>query len=129
MATGEIFGPVIDAFARRHTVDVPDSRGHGRSMHLKGHLPVAQHVRALVRVIAHLDTLGTDILGYSQGGAVALQIAHDHPERVRRLVLVNTFAHNGLTIGERLENRVSLWACSCSGRAHWLGSSPEKANR
>jgi pimeloyl-ACP methyl ester carboxylesterase len=115
MATGEIFGPVIDAFARRHTVDVPDLRGHGRSMHLEGPLTVEQHVRDLVRVIAHLDMLGTDILGYSQGGAVALQIAHDHSERVRRLVLVNTFAHNGLTIGERLENRVSLWALQLLG--------------
>jgi pimeloyl-ACP methyl ester carboxylesterase len=115
MATGEIFGPVIDAFARRHTVDVPDLRGHGRSMHLEGPLTVEQHVRDLVRVIAHLDMLGTDILGYSQGGAVALQIAHDHSERVRRLVLVNTFAPNGLTIGECLENRVSLWALQLLG--------------
>ena len=24
MATGEIFGPILDAFARRHTVIVPD---------------------------------------------------------------------------------------------------------
>ena len=115
MATAEIFDPVVDAFARRHTVVVPDLRGHGRSMHLEGPLTVEQHVRDLVRVIDHLDILGSDVLGYSQGGAVALQIAHDHPERVRRLVLVNTFAHNGLTIGERLENRVSLWALQLLG--------------
>src|ERR687890_2062277 len=111
MATGEIFDPVVDAFARRHTVVVPDLRGHGRSMHLEGPLTVEQHVRDLIRVIDHLDILGTDVLGYSQGGAVA----HDHPERVRRLVLVNTLAHNGLTIGERLENRVSLWALQLLG--------------
>jgi pimeloyl-ACP methyl ester carboxylesterase len=115
MATGEIFGPVIDAFARRHTVVVPDMRGHGRSMHLEGPLTVEQHVRDLIRVIDHLDIVGTNVLGYSQGGAVALQIAHDHPERVRRLVLVNTFAHNGLTVRERLENRVSLWALRLLG--------------
>jgi hypothetical protein len=30
-------------------------------------------------------------------------------------VLVNTFAHNGLTMGERLENRVSLWALQLLG--------------
>jgi pimeloyl-ACP methyl ester carboxylesterase len=115
MATGEIFGPVIDAFARRHTVVVPDLRGHGRSMHLEGPLTVEQHVRDLIRSIDHLDIQGTDVLGYSQGGAVALQIAHDHPERVRRLVLVNTFAHNGLTVRERLQNRVSLWALRLLG--------------
>src|SRR5215208_7067830 len=115
MATAEIFDPVIDAFARRHTVVVPDLRGHGRSMHLEGPLTVEQHVRDLIRVIDQLDILGSDVLGYSQGGALALQIAHDHPERVRRLVLVNTFAHNGLTVGERLENRVSLWTLRLLG--------------
>src|SRR5919112_1831249 len=115
MATGEIFGPIIDALARRHTVVVPDLRGHGRSMHLEGPLTVEQHVRDLIRVIDHLDILRTDVLGYSQGGAVALQIAHDHPEQVRRLVLVNAFAHNGLTVRERLENRVSLWALRLLG--------------
>ena len=115
MATGEIFGPIIDALARRHTVVVPDLRGHGRSMHLEGPLTVEQLVRDLIRVIAHLDILRTDVLGYSQGGAVALQIAHDHPEQVRRLVLVNAFAHNGLTVRERLENRVSLWALRLLG--------------
>jgi pimeloyl-ACP methyl ester carboxylesterase len=87
MATGEIFDPVIDAFARRHTVVVPDLRGHGRSMHLEGPLTVEQHVLDLIRVSDHLDILGTDVLGYSQGGGLALQIAHDRPERVRRQVL------------------------------------------
>ena len=115
MATGEIFGPILDAFARRHTVIVPDLRGHGRSTYLGGPLTVEQHVRDLIRVLDHLDIRGADVLGYSQGGAVALQIGRDHPERVGRLVLVNAFAHNGLTVRERLENRVSLWALRLLG--------------
>jgi hypothetical protein len=40
------------------------------------------------------------------GAGWSHETVHDHPERVRWLVLVNTFAHNGLTVGERLENRV-----------------------
>jgi pimeloyl-ACP methyl ester carboxylesterase len=115
LATGEMFGPVLDAFARHHTVIVPDLRGYGRSMHLEGPSTVEQHVRDLIRLLDHLDIRGADVLGYSQGGAVALQIVHDHPERVRRLVLVNTFAHNGLAVRERLENRVSLWALRLLG--------------
>jgi len=115
LATGEMFGPVLDAFARHHTVIVPDLRGYGSSMHLEGPSTVEQHVRDLIRLLDHLDIRGADVLGYSQGGAVALQIVHDHPERVRRLVLVNAFAHNGLTVRERLENRVSLWALRLLG--------------
>jgi pimeloyl-ACP methyl ester carboxylesterase len=40
-----------------------------------------------------LDVLGipkTDALGFSMGGWVALKFAVDHPERVRRLVLVDS---------------------------------------
>ena len=115
LATGEMFGPVLDAFARHHTVFVPDLRGYGSSMHLEEPSTVEQHVRDLIRLLDHLDIRGADVLGYSQGGAVALQIVHDHPERVRRLMLVNAFAHNGFTVRERLENRVSLRALRLLG--------------
>jgi pimeloyl-ACP methyl ester carboxylesterase len=53
-----------------------------------------------------LDALGVrqaDVLGYSQGGAVAQQFARAYPGRVRRLVLVGTYAYNTLTPQERLE--------------------------
>ncbi|HLX88685.1 MAG TPA: alpha/beta fold hydrolase, partial [Acidimicrobiales bacterium] len=42
---------------------------------------------------AHLDELGVDepvvVVGHSFGGGVAIQFAHDHPERVRALVVCN----------------------------------------
>src|SRR5215218_1626895 len=72
--------------------------------------------------ITHETLSGCSTISTSEGRmcsatrkAVALQIANDHPERVRRLVLVNTFAHNGLTVRERLENRVSLCALRLLG--------------
>lgn len=40
-----------------------------------------------------------DVLGYSHGGAVAQQIAHDFPTRVRRLILVATSCGMGATPG------------------------------
>jgi poly(3-hydroxyalkanoate) depolymerase len=51
-------------------------------------------MRRLASIVAHaLDALGyprADVLGYSFGGAVAQQLAHDSPGRVRRLVLAAT---------------------------------------
>lgn len=35
-----------------------------------------------------------DVLGYSQGGTVAQQLARDRPERVEGLVLTSTYAYN-----------------------------------
>lgn len=53
-------------------------------------------MRGLAQIVtALLDELGhdrVDVLGYSFGGAVAQQLAHDAPERVRRLVLAATTA-------------------------------------
>src|SRR5688500_7867632 len=41
-----------------------------------------------------LDAVGVDerafVIGHSFGGCVAIQTAHDHPDRVRTLVLVNS---------------------------------------
>jgi pimeloyl-ACP methyl ester carboxylesterase len=51
-------------------------------------------ISALARVLAALlDELGhgeVDVLGYSLGGIVAQQFAHDQPQRVRRLALLAT---------------------------------------
>ncbi len=103
MITGEMFEPVVEQFATRHRVIVPDLRGHGRS---RG-LPPPYTVAALAGDLANLlDDLGVDstaVLGYSQGGAVAQQLALDHPKRCSRLVLACTYAFNMATFRERLE--------------------------
>jgi len=51
-----------------------------------------------------LDAAGlgqADVVGFSHGGAVAQEFAHDFPERVRRLVLVSTSCGVGSTPGSR----------------------------
>ncbi len=52
--------------------------------------------------VAVLDAAGlddADVLGYSHGGAVAQQLVHDDPDRVRRLVLAATSCGVGATPG------------------------------
>lgn len=48
--------------------------------------------------VAVLDELGVgrvDVLGFSFGGTIAQQLAHDHPERVNRLILAGTSCGHG----------------------------------
>jgi pimeloyl-ACP methyl ester carboxylesterase len=106
MVTGDMFEPVIDLFATRHRVIVPDLRGHGRSRGLKPPYNAGQLASDLSRLLEHLGIDSTAVLGYSHGGAIAQQLALDYPERCNRLVLACTYAFNMATFRERLEGQL-----------------------
>lgn len=76
------------ALARSHRVRVYDLRGHGRSERALSGYDVRTMTTDLVSLIADLDG-PIDVVGHSWGGLVALRFALDHPERVRRLVVVD----------------------------------------
>jgi len=82
------FGPLAQAGYR---VLAPDMRGFGRSS-----APPVVTVQAMAGdMVLFLERMGAvpaHVVGISMGGTVAQQLALDHPEMVRRLVLVNTFA-------------------------------------
>lgn len=107
MVTGEMFEPVIGHFATRHRVIVPDLRGHGRSRGLPPPYTATQLASDLARLLDHLGIDTTAVLGYSQGGVIAQQLALDHPGRCNRLVLACTFAFNMVTLSERLEGHLT----------------------
>ena len=107
MITGEMFAPVIDRFAATRRVIVPDLRGHGRSRHLPPPYTAARLAQDLVDLLDHLGVGATDVVGYSQGGAIAQQLVLDHPARCRRLVLACTYAYNMATLRERLEGHLA----------------------
>jgi len=106
MISGAMFKPVIEQFAARHRVIVPDLRGHGRSRRLPPPYTAAQLACDLARLLDHLGIATTAVLGYSQGGAIAQQLVLDHPERCGRLVLACTYAFNMATLRERLEGNL-----------------------
>ncbi|WP_244528151.1 MULTISPECIES: alpha/beta hydrolase [unclassified Leifsonia] len=70
-------------------VIAPDLRGRGRSSGLPAPYGLVQHADDLARM---LDALGVDhvaLAGHSMGGFVAVRFAARHPDRVRRLVLID----------------------------------------
>jgi pimeloyl-ACP methyl ester carboxylesterase len=90
LGSGEMFGPVIPALvAAGHRVIAPDLQGHGRTADV--HRPIDPRLMAddIAALIGHLGLERTDVMGYSLGGGVALQVAVRHPALVRRLVLVS----------------------------------------
>jgi len=74
-------------------VIAPDTRGFGQSTFPGGKTTIHAMAEDMVELLTSLQIDKTDVVGISMGGTIALQLAIDHPELVRKLVLVNTFAH------------------------------------
>lgn len=107
MVTGEMFDVVLDHFAARHRVVVPDLRGHGRSRELSPPYTVVQLAADLANLLVHLRINSTAVLGYSQGGAVVQELALNHPERCNRLILACTYAINMASFRETVEGHLA----------------------
>ncbi|WP_176226856.1 alpha/beta fold hydrolase [Candidatus Hakubella thermalkaliphila] len=109
LVNGDMFMPVFDTFARRYCVLAPDLRGYSRSKYLGPPYTVAQHAHDLAVLLKSRSISSAIVLGYSNGGTVAQQLALDYPDIVSRLILACTFAYNQLTWQEKLGGRISPW--------------------
>jgi pimeloyl-ACP methyl ester carboxylesterase len=80
-----IWDPVLPGLAATYRVIRYDARGFGQSP-----APTVKHslLRDLVAVLGHYDIERAAIVGCSQGGASALGLAIEQPERVPALVLL-----------------------------------------
>jgi pimeloyl-ACP methyl ester carboxylesterase len=79
-----------------------DAPGTGRSQAPVLPYKVSRIADVAVRVLDELGLEQVDVLGYSLGGGVAQQLGLDHPERVRRLVLVSSSCGAGAVPGSML---------------------------
>jgi 3-oxoadipate enol-lactonase len=77
-------------FEPDYRVVAPDFRGFGESDKPAGPYLVSRHADDLVALLDHLEIREVNLLGFSMGGAVAFQFAASYPERVERLVIVNS---------------------------------------
>lgn len=107
MVTGEMFEPIIAPLAARHRLIIPDLRGHGQSRNLPPPYTVAQLAADLSRLLDHLNIGSAAVLGYSQGGAIAQQLALTHPEQCSRLILACTYAFNMASFREKMEGHLT----------------------
>jgi pimeloyl-ACP methyl ester carboxylesterase len=109
MVSGAMFDPLIARLQPDFGMIVPDLRGHGRSGEMAGPYDVpalAEDLGAVLEDALQVGAARCAVLGYSHGGAVALELAHARPAAVSRLMLVATYACNVATPRERLEAAV-----------------------
>jgi pimeloyl-ACP methyl ester carboxylesterase len=86
---GEMFGPVIPLLAQGHQVITVDLQGHGRTADIERPIDVGLMADDIAALIDHLGLERPDLVGYSLGGGVALQVGVKYPAKIRRLVIVS----------------------------------------
>ncbi|MBK9715902.1 MAG: alpha/beta hydrolase [Kouleothrix sp.] len=105
-ASGAVFQPLLPRLAARYQVIVPDLRGHGHSRRLPGPDSVARLAADIENLLDMLGRSSCVLIGHATGGAVAQQVAHDYPDRVRGLALVCSYARGAATLREHVEARL-----------------------
>lgn len=92
-----MFGPTLAKLAESRRVIGVDLHGHGHTgLGERQKISLADIGRDLAVVVQKLGLQQTDVMGYSFGGGAALQLAFQHPELVRRLVVVSApYAQSG----------------------------------
>jgi pimeloyl-ACP methyl ester carboxylesterase len=92
----EMFGPVLTKLAATRQVIAVDLHGHGRTQLGDRKISLVEQGDDMATIIEALGYKRVDAMGYSLGGGVAVRFAIQHPDRVRRLVVVSAgFAQSG----------------------------------
>jgi pimeloyl-ACP methyl ester carboxylesterase len=114
-ADTRLFSNVVPHLPTSHQVVVVDPRGGGKSDKPAGQYSIEQMADDIAGLLGTLGIASSDVVGYSMGGKMALQLAGCRPELVDHLVLCATAP--GPTVTRRFSwrsvidpvSRIPLW--------------------
>lgn len=87
-------------------VIVPDVRGHGKSS-IPPKFSIKDCARDMLELLEGVGVEKTNVVGVSMGGLIAQQLVCDYPEKVDRLIIVDSFS--GVSSGVE---RFNAWLAS-----------------
>ena len=91
---GYLYRAFIGPLSQDHRCIVPDHMGMGKSEvpQDRSLYTLHQHIENLEALLLHLDLHDTTLVLHDWGGPVGLGFATRHPERIKRLIILNTWA-------------------------------------
>ena len=89
LGSTEMLGEVLTSLAKTRQVIAVDLQAHGRTADIDRPFSAEAMSDDIAKLMRFLGIPKTDVMGYSLGGAVALQVAIRHREQVRKLVVVS----------------------------------------
>ena len=95
------FGALIPTLAATRQVIAADFQAHGRTNDIDRPLRSEHLASDVVGLLQHLEVPQVDVFGFSVGGAVALHLAVNTPEVLRKLIVSSASFHPD---GDRAEN-------------------------
>ena len=81
------FARQLDVFSEHHQIVAPDQVGQGRTPEVPGDLSYTAMMEDTAELLSVLKLQHVDVVGFSDGGILALMLAVRHPKLVRRLVI------------------------------------------
>jgi pimeloyl-ACP methyl ester carboxylesterase len=94
------FGRALPGLAANRQVIATELQGHGHTADIDRPLSYALMATDVAALLDHLGVAQADVFGYSVGAAVAMELALQQPEKVRKLVLATpSYSYDGLHPG------------------------------
>jgi pimeloyl-ACP methyl ester carboxylesterase len=86
----------IGELSKTRKVIAVEMQGHGRTADINRDFSYENLADDIAAMLDYFKIKQADLLGYSMGGGVAMQVAIRHPEKVRKVVSISTvFRHDG----------------------------------
>jgi pimeloyl-ACP methyl ester carboxylesterase len=84
------YGRILPFFAATRRVIAVEEQGHGRTSDRDAPVAFESSADDVAALLAHLKVEKADLMGFSNGASVALQVAIRHPPVVRKLVFASS---------------------------------------
>lgn len=96
LGSSDMFAPIVSELSKGRQVIAVDLQAHRRTVDIDRPLSFEAMADDIAALIHYLGFQRADVMGYSVGGEVALRAAIQHPEVVRKLIIVSaTFRRDG----------------------------------
>lgn len=94
---------MIAALSKTRQVIAIEMQGHGRTADINRDFSYANLADDVAAMLDYLRIRQADLIGYSMGGGVALQVAIRHPQKVRKVVSISSVFRDDGWVKEALD--------------------------